>query len=328
MAALWHRLQGTVLAGLVLSAVISAPAVAQKSPVGSQENGGMNGSLSRSDLEKMGGDHSSTSPAKAKEQATRLIAALQLPCEVSAAQLVVSGTRKLDGKDTPVNVYETACNQSLGYLLETQGSATPVSISCLTAEEQRAADVAKGKAPGFFCKLPENKDVYAIVASLVTSDPGTPCKVHQLQWLGRSDSAHSEYSEVACEDGKGYVLGTALPGSQDKASVTPCGQESKLGVHCRLTQTAAAAEQADDNVTLDTLKQALAQHLSCKVGPVRLIGQEDHLKRYVVEYRCTEPSSAGIAFLPLPGNTNPYQALDCAAGALRGIACVLPSESN
>jgi hypothetical protein len=30
----------------------------------------------------------------------------------------------------------------------------------------------------------------------------------------------------------------------------------------------------------------------------------------------------------LPGNTNPYQTLDCAAGALRGIACVLPSEPN
>jgi len=327
MGAVLRRLQGTALAGLVISTVLSAPAVAQKSPLGGQENGGMNGSLSRSDLEKMGGDHSSSSPAKAKEQAARLIAALQLPCDVSAAQLVVSGTRKLDGKDTPVNVYETACSQSLGYLLETQGSAVPVSISCLTAEEQRAADAAKGKEPGFFCKLPENRDVYGIVASVVASDSGAQCKVQQLQWLGRDESAHSEYSEVACDDGKGYVLGTALPGSQAKPAVTSCGEEAKLGVHCRLTKTASAAQE-DDNVTQDTLKQALAQHLSCKIGPVRLIGQEDHLKRYVVEYRCTEPASGGIAFLPLPGNTNPYQTLDCSAGALRGIACVLPSESN
>ena len=328
MGAVLHRLQGTVLAGLVISTILSAPAAAQKSPLGGQENSGMNGSLSRSDLEKMGGDHTGNSPAKAKEQAAKLIAALQLPCDVSAAQLVVSGTRKLDGKDTPVNVYETACSQSLGYLLETQGSATPVSISCLTAEEQRAADVAKGKEPGFFCKLPENRDVYGIVASVVASGTGAQCKVQQLQWLGRDDSAHSEYSEVACENGKGYVLGTALPGSEAKASVTRCGQEAKLGVHCRLTQAAASAAADDDNVTLDTLKQALAQHLSCKIGPIRLIGQEDHLKRYVVEYRCSEPASGGIAFLPLPGNTNPYQTLDCPAGALRGIACVLPSESN
>ena len=327
MVALLRRLQGTVLVGLMISAVASAPAAAQKSPVGSQDNGGMNGSLSRSDLEKIGGDHSGSSPAKAREQAAKLIAALQLPCDISAAQLVVSGTRKLEGKDTPVNVYETACSQSLGYLLETQGSAPPVGISCLTAEEQRSADAAKGKSPGFFCKLPENRDLYAIVAALVASGPGAQCKVQQLQWLGRNESAHSEYSEVACADGKGYVLGVALPGSQAKPVVTRCGEEAGLGVHCRLTQTAAPAA-GDADVTLDTLKEALAQHLSCKVGPVRLIGQEDHLKRYVVEYRCTEPASGGIAFLPLAGNTNPYQTLDCSAGALRGIACVLPAESN
>jgi hypothetical protein len=81
---------------------------------------------------------------------------------------------------------------------------------------------------------------------------------------------------------------------------------------------------AEDDVSLDTLKEALAPHLSCKIGPLRMIGQEEHLKRYVVEYRCAEPPSGGIAFVPLPGNSNPYEALDCGAGALRGIACVLP----
>jgi hypothetical protein len=324
MGAVLRRFQAAVVS-LALAAQFSLPAQAQKSPLGNQENGGMNGSLSRSDLEKMGGNHAAgNSPAKAKEQAAKLIAALQLPCDVSAAQLVVSGTRKLEGKDTPVSVYETACSQSLGYLLESQGSATPVSISCLTAEEQRAADVAKGKEPGFYCKLPQNRDVYAIVAAQIAAGSAAQCKVRQLQWLGRSESAHAEYSEVACEDGKGYVLSTALPGSQARPAVTDCGEEAKLGVHCHLTQTASTAA-TDDNVTLDTLKEALAQHLTCKIGPVRLIGQEDHLKRYVVEYRCTEPASGGIAFLPLPGNTNPYETLECSQGALRGIACVLPN---
>ena len=49
MGAVLHRLQGTVLAGLVISTILSAPAAAQKSPLGGQENSGMNGSLSRSD---------------------------------------------------------------------------------------------------------------------------------------------------------------------------------------------------------------------------------------------------------------------------------------
>ena len=316
------RLEGMLLAGVVLGVLGCSAAEAQKSPLGSQDNGGMNGSLSRGDIEKMGGDHAKNdTPVKVKEEGAKLIATLQLPCEITAAQLVVNGTRRLGGKDTPVRVYEVACTQGLGYLLETQGSASPVSISCLTAEESRATDVAKGKEPGFFCKLPENRDVYAAVASVIASGTGGQCKVQRLQWLGRSDSAHTEYSEAACDGGKGYVLGTALAGSQAKATVMSCGDAAKQGVRCRLTE-APPAEDADPS--LDTLGAALAQHVSCKMDPVRLIGQEEHLKRYVVEYRCKEPPSRGIAFLPLPGNTNPYESLDCSAGALRGIACVLP----
>jgi hypothetical protein len=328
MVVISRRLRAAVIVGMALGCLYSAAAEAQKSPVGNLDNGGMNGSLSRSDLEKLGGDHgksgASMTPEKAKEQSAKLVAALQLSCDISAAQLVVSGSRQIGGKETPVRVFEVACAQSLGYLLETQGSATPVAISCLTAEEGRAGDVAKGKEPGFFCKLPENRDVYAAVATLIASGAGAQCTVQRLQWLGRSDSAHLEYSEVVCEGGAGYVLSTALPGSQAKASVMSCGDAARQGVRCRLTDSGPA----ETEVSLDTLKDALGQHLSCKIDPVRLVGQEEHLKRYVVEYHCADRSAAGIAFLPLPGNTNPYEAIDCAAGALRGIACLSAPSSN
>ena len=329
MVVISRRLGAVVIAGVALGCLYGAVADAQKSPLGEQDNGGLNGSLSRSDLEKLGGTHGANSasmtPAKAKEQSAKLVAALQLSCEISAAQLVVSGSRQIGGRETPVRVFEVACAQSLGYLLETQGSATPVAISCLSAEEARAGDVAKGKEPGFFCKLPENRDVNAAVAALIGSGTGAQCTVQRLQWLGRIDSAHSEYSEVVCEGGKGFVLSTGLPGSQAKATVMSCGDAARQGVRCRLT----ASEPAEDDVSLDTLKTALGQHLSCKVDPIRLVGQEEHLKRYVVEYHCADRSAAGIAFVPLPGNTNPYEAIDCAAGALRGIACLsAPAASN
>jgi hypothetical protein len=328
MVVISRRLRAVVIAGVTLGCLYSAAADAQKSPVGSLDNGGMNGSLSRSDLEKLGGDHgksgASLTPAKAKEQSAKLVAALQLSCEISAAQLVVSGSRQIGGKETPVRVFEVACAQSLGYLLETQGAATPVAISCLTAEEARAGDVAKGKEPGFFCKLPENRDVNAALAALIAAGAGGPCTVQRLQWLGRSDSAHSEYSEVVCEGGKGYVLSTALPGSQAKATVMSCGDAARQGVRCRLT----ASEPAEADVSLDTLKQALGQHLSCKIDPIRLVGQEEHLKRWVVEYHCADQPAAGIAFVPLPGNTSPYESIDCATGALRGIACLSAPGAN
>ena len=54
MVGVLRRLRGAAVAGLVLGALGSASAVAQKSPLGNQDNGGLNGSLSRSDLEKLG----------------------------------------------------------------------------------------------------------------------------------------------------------------------------------------------------------------------------------------------------------------------------------
>ena len=59
-------------------------------------------------------------------------------------------------------------------------------------------------------------------------------------------------------------------------------------------------------------KEALAQHVSCKIDPVRLIGQEEHLKRYVVEYHCADQPAGGDRFhsvareIRIP--TNPWTA--------------------
>jgi hypothetical protein len=329
MVVVSHRLRQAVVVGTALIALYSTSTQAQKTPLGNQDNGGLNGSLSHSDLEKLKSDYDKRSkampPAEAKDQSAKLLAALSLPCEISDAQLVVSGTRRIGGKETPVRVFEVACAQEMGYLLETQGpAAPPVAISCLSAEEARSTDVAKGKESGFFCKLPQNRDIYAWIDSLIASGAGgAQCAVQRLQPIGRSESSHSEYSEVSCQDGKGYVLRTALPGSQAKASATTCADAARQGIRCRLTDSGPAEKGSDPS--LDTLEEALAQHgVSCKVAPIRLIGQEDHLKRYVVEYHCSDPPSGGggIAFVPLPGNTNPYESIDCAAGALRGIPCL------
>ncbi len=322
-------------AAAAMVCAFSSPSVAQKSIPGgtSGDNGGLNGSLSRSDLDKLSGEHKQDSKgevprdpaaalAKAKEEGARLAAALQLPCDIGNARLVVSGRSRgsAAGKAQDTRVYEVACNASVGYLFETQGSGMPIGISCLTAEEARAADVTKGKEPGFFCTLPENKDVYAQVTSLIAADTGAQCAVAQLKAFGRSESTKSEYSEIACKDGKGFLLRTALPGSQVKTTAVSCADAAKQGIKCRLTD----AGPVETPVTLDTLKSALAQHgVACPIDQIRMIGQEDHQKRYVVEYLCADQSAGRVAFIPLQGNITPYESLECSAAALNGLACTL-----
>jgi hypothetical protein len=305
-------------------------ALAQNTPGIHQNNSGLNGSLSRGDLEKLSGDHaqdanadSTQDPAarvKAKLQSEPLIKELQLACNLSDAQLVVAGTRRLltGKKEVETRVYEVACGGDMGYLLEKQGAEKPMAMSCLTAEEARADDVAHGKAPSFFCKLAENKDVYRLVSSLIAASAAAPCTVSELQLFGRSESSRSEYNEVRCKEGDGFLLRTPLPGSQANITVTNCADAAKQGIKCRLTD----GGPIETPVTLETFKGALAQHgVSCTVARLRMIGQEEHLKRYVVEYQCADQPTGMIAFIPLPGNANPYESMDCRVAARQQVPC-------
>jgi hypothetical protein len=206
----------------------------------------------------------------------------------------------------------------MGYLLEVQGSATPIAISCLTAEEGRAADVAKARPPGYFCKLPENADVYALVASMIGASAGASCAVRDLQAFGHSESSLSDYSEVVCKDGKGYLLRIPLPGSASESLVMSCAEAASKGIKCRLTD----AGPVETPMTMDTFKAALAQNgVSCSIEQIRMIGQEDNRKRYVIEYRCANQPKAMVAFIPMQGNANPYESIDCADALSHGVVC-------
>jgi len=162
------------------------------------------------------------------------------------------------------------------------------------------------------------------VASLISANSGATCDVTNVQLFGRSASSQSEYSEVVCKDGKGFLLGTALPGAQSKTTAVSCADAAKQGIKCRLTD----AGPVETPVTLDTFKSALAQHgVSCNIAQIRMIGQETHLKRYVVEYRCADQPTGMIAYLPLDGNTNPYETSNCNSAASLDVVCTF-NRSN
>jgi hypothetical protein len=316
----------------MIVAGFSAPATAQNAPGIHQDNGGLNGSLTRGDLEKLSGDHrnSPTEPkdtpeerAKAKVQSAALLQSLQISCDVGDAKLIVAGKTKpkTGGKEVDTRLYEVACINAMGYLLEAQGD-TPLAISCLTAEEARAADVTKGKAPSYFCQLPGNADVYALVRSMIIDGTGAQCTVQALQGFGRSESMHSDYSEIACTDGNGFLLRMAQPGFQAKTVVMSCIEAAKQGIKCKMTDTGSVESTV---VTTQTFKDALAHNgVTCPIGQIRVVGQEEHLKRYVVEYLCADQATGTVAFIPLSGNTNPFESQGCAAALTdRGVKCSL-----
>ena len=318
-----------ILCAVLAICSLHAPVRAQNAPGTHLDNSGLNGSLSREDLQKLGGDRKNEPKdtpemrAKAKTQSVALLESLKISCDASDAKLIVAGTirPKSTGKQVDARVYEVACNHAMGYLLETQGAESPIAISCLSAEEARAIDVAKGKEPSFFCKLPGNVDVYDLVSSIIVENTGARCTVGKLQLFGRSASTHTEYSEVACTDGNGFMLRMAQPGFDAKTVVMNCREAAQQNIKCKLTDPGPV----DAPVTTETLKEALARNgVNCSIAQIRVVGQEQHLKRYVVEYLCADQAMGKVAFVPLPGNTNPFESEDCAAArADRDVACSL-----
>lgn len=258
--------------------------------------------------------------AEDKANATALAKSMPLSCDVTEAILAAEGPVTMDGKSVDTKTYEAACANGMGYYLISQDPGKPYGFSCFAAEATRAADVAAGRPPGAVCQLPSNADLKAMMAS-VLSRSGTNCAVRDLKWIGVSNAARIEFNEVACTDGKGYVLKTALPGSIVPPYVVTCHNSALQGLACKLT-----ADNGPPTVTLQTFRDALTAHkVACTAtdSGMRVIGQQNASKRYVVEFQCPEQPKGLVAFIPLNGNTAPFETLNCAAAAKKGAVCKL-----
>jgi hypothetical protein len=256
--------------------------------------------------------------ADAKVAAAKLASQLQVSCDVADAGLVGIGTASDAGKQLKVNIYEAACANGGGaYVLYSREPAAPFGFSCFFAQALEEAQQQAGKAAGFACSLPEDKDLRVVAASIL-SHAGAKCEVIAAKWFGQNLKRQIEFNEVACADKTGYLILSSLPGSPSSIQIMSCADAAKKGIKCEMTDAGPVSEP----VTLDALKAALAQHgINCPDLKMRVIGQESIKKRYVVEYLC--PSASGVAYIPMQGNTNKFETITCVEAANRNLGCTL-----
>jgi hypothetical protein len=333
---------GAIVAVAILAAFQASTAVAQGGPsVGGPSNYNPAGAgqdsrnqdqvdADRLYREAISQKRNSLSKKEPKEQvlqeATALAKNLHLACDVTDAQ--IASENKITGKSgqkITARTYEVACGQGLGYFMVSQDPDPPVGFSCFAIEGQRAAAATKGEKFDQACVLPANHDLNAM-ATAVLAHAGTSCNVAKLQWYGQS--ATTEYTEVACGDGKGFLLGTTLPGAPGSTRVMSCADAAAQGKPCVLTKTAASATaSAEPAPTLEAFKAALVQHgLACTTASnddIRLIGKQNKSQRHVVEFRCLEQPKGLVALIPLGSNPSPFQSMNCAEAAKIGAACKL-----
>jgi len=254
--------------------------------------------------------------AQDKADATALVKSLQLSCDVTNAVLVTEGPTTVDGATVNTRTFEVSCNNGMGYYLVSLLSGKPYGFTCFSADATRAADVAAGRKPSIVCELPANRDMKAM-ASTILSSSGHSCPVHDYRWIGQSAKSNTDYTEVACSD-RGYIVASPLPGSTAMLKVVACHDAYLQGIPCKLSDNGAQV------VTLQTFIDALAQHgILCTASNVRSAGLESIKKRHVVEFLCPEQPNGLVAFIPLEGNTAPFETIDCAVAAKRGIKCAL-----
>ena len=267
-------------------------------------------------IKRMEAEARRKSRTQAQADVQKVIASTGLICRIQNAELVGIGEVMENGKKSPTHIYEVACADNVGYILQPQGSQQPRVVSCFEAAVLQSSGKVKGNS-AFPCQLPENADAKATAASLL-SKRDRKCDVGAIRWMGVTSSGESEFTEVSCTDGSGYVLKVPRMGINPTISALTCAEGSKQGLRCRLSDGGPVAQPVTMQSYLDSLKE---HGVSCEPVQLRVIGREVTNKRYVVEAQCIEQPKGIVAYLPLEGNTNKFEMIDCDTALQRNIRC-------
>jgi hypothetical protein len=243
-------------------------------------------------------------PANAdpKQGLKPVIAAAGVTCTPTQARYV--------GSNTTETVYEVACQEGPGYILEAPApgqTAAATGIPCIQAPSNMA------------CTLTSAAQNQAYLAALV-SKAGRTCQVSGSRYLG-ADKEGVAYYEVGCGAQAGFVLGANKAGAVSR--VLSCGEAQALG-GCQLTSAAQVA--AEDNTRYSQLAKAAG--FNCDVNRDRTIGQ-DKSGQTVVEIACANrPDGAVAVFAGAPGGRS--QIYDCVKATSLGsnVSCTLTQPTS
>jgi hypothetical protein len=209
---------------------------------------------------------------------------------------------------SPTNVFvELACHEGGGFILEFSNPPRldkPASANpCIMFDPSN----------NVHCVLTDRAAQLAIIDKMVAAS-GKPCVIKDRGFIGVTQSG-ATYYEVACADGKGWVVQQAADGSF--AKIIDCAFADSIAGGCKLTDTRQAkTEQSGLYTTLS--KRA---GFNCEVSgyaplPVDVPGKE------VVELTCSNRPDGAIGIFAA-SSSQPSEIIDCAHAELRSYRCAL-----
>lgn len=208
-----------------------------------------------------------------RKAAPALVQAAGIPCQVSDARLIGVAPDPKTKKDT--KYYEVACQGGLGYDLVDAGAGAPPSW-------EACADIAKtgadGKPNPLYCILPGNADAGPAFAGYVAKTK-VACDVSGYRGIGHAPDA--TYFELACKNGRGYVLKTSAPPDTSKTvQMIPCiAYPEGAQLSCKLTNAASQLSGVD--------ALAAQSGKNCQVKDKRYLVTSEAMDNYY-EVACTD----------------------------------------
>lgn len=158
--------------------------------------------------------------------AAQIAADLHAPCDVIDAA-------PLSSRPSSKPEYEVVCKDALGWIISLGPDGKPQLNDCVALD---AGALAAGKAwpKGMVCSLPGNNAPVAGLKPLAArAAPG--CTLANGTFLGGGGDPPILRYEIACKDGKGYIVDNPAPGSAAPLSSLSCEDATAAGVACTLS---------------------------------------------------------------------------------------------
>jgi hypothetical protein len=242
------------------------------------------------------------------KEAPAAISAAKIACTLKDSYFVNSAT---DAKTkAKINYYEVACNEGMGYLLESQPTATKA-FDCISVNYQADEQAAKGDNNGLRCRLPDNANPNNGLVPILAAG-GKTCTPSKVKPMGSTASGQSYY-EVVCGPGDGAVIETA-PNAKPK--VLDCAQFLGGPSECTLTTKA--------DITGRISQIAAKSGKTCTVSDFRYVASDNTNGDNYYEIACG--TSPGYMLQASAGGDY-KNAIDCTRAAGIAGGCTLTDTS-
>ena len=221
-------------------------------------------------------------------------------CQVTNARLVGLGTSQ--------TYYEVACKDGTGYILQAPLKAGGPPVSATTC-------LAFGPESKVKCTLSTPAAQLAAVDALAAATG--KCTPKDKRYVA-TDTASTDYFEVACTDGKGYILHADATGHLKET--IDCAVAGGIAGGCTMTDSRAAMTQ-QNALYSDIAKKVGFNCDVSRYGPIPVNDRSNE----VVELQCSNREDGGIGIFPLHGGKG--RVFDCIRAVTEGYKCSFTKEA-